>query len=403
MSPTPIRASATAVALLATLALLIAAAAPPAGAADPGRWIRTGADSVPLEYFQGLTHDPASRFYFIGIFEGAYRTDAQLREQARDPDVIPTGVQASPGFNHIGDPTYDRREGGRLLLPLECYHPGGPGPANTCGRGGIGVLNPRTLAWRYFVGLDPRDIPKAMWAEVSPDGRLLWTSSGDDLIAYRTSDISPAHAGAGAAPIRPVRRLVGAVPPSGVTGAAFYRGRLLLAGEADGILQVRSVSVTGPRRPRIEIELPGVDAESEGLDVLPARGGLLHWLFSPIVDSGKPTFGNGHSELLTFLPRSEARLRVAVSPSRLRPGRRARIAVRVTLRYGGRSHPVRGALVRADGRSARTGRNGVAHLSVRAPRHGSLRVRATRPPDLAGSAALRVRAPLPAPPRHGRG
>ena len=30
-----------------------------------------------------------------------------------------------------------------------------------------------------------------MWAEVSPDGRWLWTSSGTDLLAYDASASSP--------------------------------------------------------------------------------------------------------------------------------------------------------------------------------------------------------------------
>ena len=47
-----------------------------------------------------------------------------------------------------------------------------------------------TLAFRYYVKLDPAQIAKAMWVESSPDGRLLWTSSGSDLLAYRAADVS---------------------------------------------------------------------------------------------------------------------------------------------------------------------------------------------------------------------
>ena len=49
---------------------------------------------------------------------------------------------------------------------------------------------PYTLGFRYYVKLDPAEIPKAMFAETSPDGSLIWTSSGDDLLAYRSSDVS---------------------------------------------------------------------------------------------------------------------------------------------------------------------------------------------------------------------
>ncbi|MGZ4277651.1 MAG: hypothetical protein ACXVFK_13020, partial [Solirubrobacteraceae bacterium] len=90
------------------------------------------------------------------------------------------------GYDHIGDISWDAAEHGRILLPLECYYP----PAgNTCQTGSIGVADPRTLKWRYYVKLDPRYIAKAMWAEVSPDGKLVWTSSGSDLLAYRDADV----------------------------------------------------------------------------------------------------------------------------------------------------------------------------------------------------------------------
>ena len=44
--------------LLAVIAALAAAPAT-ASAKDPGRWIVTGASSVPNDYFQGLTSNPA--------------------------------------------------------------------------------------------------------------------------------------------------------------------------------------------------------------------------------------------------------------------------------------------------------------------------------------------------------
>ena len=104
--------------------------------------------------------------------------------------MIPPEVHLREGYNHIGDISYDRAEGGRVLLPLECYVPNGPNGGNPCLHGSIGVADPRTLQWRYYVKLDPAEIPKAMWNEVSPDGTLVWTSSGDDLLAYRTADIT---------------------------------------------------------------------------------------------------------------------------------------------------------------------------------------------------------------------
>lgn len=352
--------------LLAPLAaaLLIA---PAAHAADPGRWRLADAVQTPIDYFQGLTHGPQGVF-FVGPSKGAYRTDRALKEAARVDDVYPPDVEAI-GFNHVGDPTYDPSEGGRLLAPMECYHPELP-QANTCGMGGFGVLDPQTLQWRYWVRLDQADIPKAMWAEISPDGRLVWTSSGNDLLAYATADITQAHAatGADAPPIHPVRRLAGAVPPSGVTGAVFVAGRLLLAGDVNGDLQIRSVDLTGRTPARLEAELPGVKAESEGLDLLDMRGGTLHWLLSPFVAG--PTYGTGHTELLTFLPAADARLHVKAVRSG--PG----AVVTVTTVYGGRVHPVAGAEVRIAGKKVTTTAAGRARLARVA--RGAVRIRASK-------------------------
>jgi hypothetical protein len=286
-------------------ALLVFALAGPAGADERPRLRLTDARRVPLEYFQGLTHSHAGSRFFAGVFEGLYRTDRGLHERVRVPAALPPSLKAAPGFNHIGDLTWDRAEGGRLILPLECFTPGGPNAGNTCGLGALAVADPATLGLRYVVGLDPRDIAKAMWAEVSPDGALLWTSSGPDLLAYRTADVSAASAVAGL-PIRPAVRLAGAVPRSGVTGAAFLRGRLLLAGQARGPLELWSVDVrTGTRRREARLRIA---AESEGLDVLEDRHGLVHWLVTPFDPrGGRPTYGTGHSELLSFRPRRAPR------------------------------------------------------------------------------------------------
>jgi hypothetical protein len=67
-----------------------------------------------------------------------------------------------------------------------------------------------------------------------------------------------------------------------------------------------------------------------------------------------------------------------VTPARLRAGRAATLTVRVTLRYAGRVHAVRGARVRAAGRSARTDGRGVGRLRVRRARPGILPVRVTK-------------------------
>jgi len=363
---------------LAGLALL----APGAQARDPGRWTQSAAVPTKPEYFQGITSDTAGHLYFDGFTVGGYRTDLGLGEQARNVDLIPDGEP----FDHIGDWTYDgAAEGGRLILPLECFRPGAPNGGNTCGVGAFGVADPATMTWRYRVLLDQADIAKAMWAEVGPGGAELWTSSRRDLLAYDANAIAPGAL----APLRPVRRLAGAVPPSGVTGAAFYRGRLFLAGQDAGALQVWSVDVTGATAPVLELELPGVAAESEGLDVLDARGGVLHWLLTPFPPGGgNPTYGPGHSELLTFVPATDARLRVRVAPGRAVAGRSTRVTVTVTQRYAGRLHRVEGARVSAGAAHALTAADGTAHLRVRRATPGPLRVTATKQRLLAGQRSV---------------
>jgi hypothetical protein len=290
-----------------------ALAAVPAHAADPGRWDEKTRNSVPLNYYQGVTSDKQNNLYFDGVDFGLYKTDSQLNELARHDDEIPAQVHTSEGYDHMGDLTWDAAEGGRVLLPLECYYPypGAPNSGNTCGfgadgkpeggTGSFGVADDDTLDWKYYVKLDERDIPKAMWAEVSPDGTLVWTSSGKDLLAYSTADIKPANAAPAGPKIRPVRKLVGAVPPSGITGATFEGERLLVAGQdGGGPFQVWSIDLTtGARQLEIERTIIG---ESEGLDTSDVLGAHLHWLIQPYNEQNIPTYGVTNGTLLNFVP-----------------------------------------------------------------------------------------------------
>src|SRR4051812_35881659 len=93
------------------LMLAIVAAFPAAAEAkDPGRWVETGATTMPLYYYQGVTADPQRNLYFDGVDFGVYRTDARLNETGRRDDVIPPAVHASEHYNHIGDLDWDSRE-----------------------------------------------------------------------------------------------------------------------------------------------------------------------------------------------------------------------------------------------------------------------------------------------------
>jgi hypothetical protein len=337
-----------------------------------------GHSTIPLRYYQGVATDPAGRLYFDGVFTGLYRADAMLRQQAGVDDVIPPAVTAAEGYNHIGDITWDRREHGRVLLALECYTPGAPNAGNTCGHGGFGVADPGTLAWRYRVPLDPAEIAKAMWAEVSPDGRLVWTSAGNDLLAYRADQIRP-----GAGPLRSVKRLPGAVPPTGITGAAFYGDALLLAGQSGGHFEVWQLDVrTGARRRDIQLDLSG---ESEGLAVTP-RDGELHWIVTPIDPLGRPpTFPGDGNVLLNF---RSARARPALHARAIRRGATVTVSVR------GPHGPIAGATVRAGTAAALTSGRGTAHLKTAAHRVAVYRA------DLRGG---RVTIHRPAAPRPGLG
>jgi len=325
------------------------------------RWLLTGASSVPDDYWQGLTSDPsAGQLLFIGPSQGLWQTTPQLVQTAGVDKAIPVSLKKSVGYNHIGDPTWLDGEGGRVVLPMECYNPA-QDPSNTCGKGAFGIADPQTLAFRYYVQLDPKFIPKAMWAETSPNGKLIWTSSGNDLIAYRASQVTQANAGPSGPKLKPVRTLTNAVPPTGVTGAVFRHGNLLIAGESSHDYDVWSVNThTGERKLKIEQHFCG---ESEGLDLFSGLGGRLHWIIAPSDDSGCTLTYGPTSALLHFV-RRPARERLHVKIVDVEPGSHpgdVSPVVRVTRDDG---HPVKGARVKFAGQKATgpTGNSGNAQI-----------------------------------------
>jgi hypothetical protein len=387
--------------LLAATALGLGAA-PTANAKDPGRWLLTGASSIPISYWQGLTSDPAEKdLYFAGVFEGLWRTTPQLSQTAGVPRAIPPTVKQAEGYNHIGDPTWNGSEGGRVLLPLECFT---PGVGNTCGTGAFGIADPATLAFRYYVKLDPAEISKAMWAETSPDGSLIWTSSGDDLLAYRSSEVSSANRAPGGPLLHPVRRLRGAVPPSGVTGAAFRGRQLLLAGETGGAHQVWAVDTkTGGRRLELEMRICG---ESEGLDLIPTLGGEFHWLIAPFDPGCRLTFGPT-SALLHFVPApAHQRFEVDVVSTDVGtlPGE-----IRARVRATRKDRPLRRARVSFVGATARTNKRGIATVSTTLELPGRFKALARRGQNFgvsdlvpAGVAPLAPGSQVPKAPKKGK-
>ena len=180
-----------------------------------------------------------------------------------------------------------------------------------------------------------------------------------------------------------MRRLRGAVPPTGITGAAFYGERLMLAGQRDIDFEVWSVDLNTGRR-RLEIRR-GAIGESEGLDVSEGLDGVLHWIITPFDALGRPpSYGQGANALLHFMPRGtrpKLRLTVEAIPS----GRRT--TLRFTANTGG--DPVAGAVVRVGEDWARTDARGLARLTLTA-RPGRITATGSRPDLRAAKVSVRV-------------
>jgi hypothetical protein len=383
--------------LVVVLAVLLGVAlgGPPTAAAagDPGRWDLEHVTPVPLEYYQGAAADPYGNLYFDGIFTGVFRArpvenpvaappDAigdrlaspawVTRESARNDTVIPPHVTAVEGYEHVGDLAWaPSRAGdepltapllgdhGRLLVPVECYAAHGELDSKVCpdaptqvfpdplpdqplpSTGAIAVVDAETLLWQYYVKLDAGALRKAMWAALSPNGKLLWTQGGAgtaqggpgaDLLAFPVSEIVRENAsepGIAGRALKPKVILRGAVPtrvdamkgvtPMQISGATFFDGRLYVATQGptddDGSsvfrlwsLEVDTCSVISGCDRRLEIE-QRIVGESEGLETTCAFGGVLHWLVAPNNDDkvvptfwGEPYLHLGRSTLMTFAP-----------------------------------------------------------------------------------------------------
>ena len=262
------RASAAVIVMVlgATLPLASASGGAPVQK-DPGRWTLVSTTSIRIFYYQGMTQDDQGDFYFDGIDNGLWKTNSSFVQTAGSTPYIPAAVTARDKYNHIGAIAYAKDTG--VLLPMECYN--GTNCANT---GAIGVADPATLAWEYEVKLDAATIKKAMWAAVSPNGKLLWTSSNNNLLAYNMADISASHSWPTHGAIKPVRILKNAVPASGVDGGAFDQGRLYLAGTIGNVHQVWSIDTSNGAR-RLEISRTVV-GEQEGIDFVRVDQGKVH-------------------------------------------------------------------------------------------------------------------------------
>jgi hypothetical protein len=297
------------VTVFAVATVLAAAHIPAAFAAGPVRWEQGARRFISEDYWQGITFDPGARTFFFNDMSGLYRTTASLDREGGVSNVIPPAVKRAERYNHLGDISFDSAAGGRLLLPLECYYSG----SNTCQTGSIAVADPASLVWQYYVKLDPAYIKKAMWVEVSPDGRWVWTSSGRNLLAYSAAEVNPVNKAPAGRKLVP-KQLTGVLPVSGVSGATFFHGRLFLALNRGSSFQVVSygIDTTGPAPvlvdgPRPEIERkrsrPFIH-ETEGLATASALNGELHWQIQPV--SLLPLLQRwiGRAQLFSFRPAS---------------------------------------------------------------------------------------------------
>jgi hypothetical protein len=305
---------------LAALAVVVVAAGWGAAPALAG-WRASNTTTASIAYNQGVSFDQAhGNFFFDGVSSttnsGLYRTDANLVQTAANAAVIPPTRE---GYNHAGDLSFDP-QGHRVVLPLECYYPASGG--NTCGVGAIGVADPVSLRFMYYVNLDTAQIQKAMWDEISPDDRWIWTSSGTHLLVYRAAQVSQTTADrqrAGQLGGLTGKDLGPVLPNSGVTGAAFYEDALTrvpalvlavnrgsyseIISYAIGTARDGSPTIVGSPRSEITVPRSPLNNESEGLAVTGAGqrrnplGGVLAWQMLPVI-----TTSTIFSRILSYLP-----------------------------------------------------------------------------------------------------
>lgn len=268
------------VAASALAAALGAAWIPAAFGAD--RWNKVGYTITSWHYrhSQGITFDPMTRTFFLAGNINLYRATESVDAVSGRNNVIPLAVKRTLGYNHLGDITYDTGRH-RVLLPLECLYK----KRNTCQTGSIAAIDPVSLTWLYYVKLDPAYIKKAMWVEVSPDGRWIYTSSGRNLLAYSAAEVNPANRATTGRKLVP-KWSAPVLPAPGVTGATFVRDRLFVALNLKTAFKVVSYGIDttglapgvgdGPRTEITRTKHP-VHDEMEGLATAGALNGELHW------------------------------------------------------------------------------------------------------------------------------
>jgi hypothetical protein len=214
-------------------------------------------------------------------------------------------------------------------------------------------------------------------------------------------DISKAHAAPSHAPIHAVKRLPNALPPHGISGAAFFDGRLYASEKrhGDDKLRVWSIDVKSGDR-RLEIAKRVANGEPEGLDVFDALGGTLHWMIQR--NSIGPSYRWANGLLLNFVPRGEepstkpvrlARIRLSVSPDHVASGQQVQLVFTAVARVAGKLYPVDKATVTIGKRSAVTDVNGKVTIPFSSTSVGDHVATAARANLRDSSATVRVTKP----------
>jgi hypothetical protein len=340
----------------ATMAAAALAIPASAQAADPGLWLKTSQLTKPATYRQGLASDPGTGdVFFSGSFSGITRTHNEV-ELTKNTTAIPKDVADREQYNHIGDIAFDPSDGGRLLLPMESYAPlaKDTNPSKTAS---IGIMDPKTLAWEYYVKLDPSEIDKAQWIAADPAHGLVWTLGDISLLAYNVADLTPANAAPNAAPIHSVRRFDN-ILPGGAGGAVVIGNRIYLSQLVDGVDRVISLDLTTGAS-QTEIEIPG-NLEEEGLDFGPYLDGLLHWELVPGA-------GLSNTQVLNFVPKG-ARLALKLNRAHVKAGKKTPVSATATVLTSGFKIPLRNVQIRLAGKSVKTGARGRATLEVKLTR-----------------------------------
>ena len=261
-----------------------------------------GHDVAPARLLAGRHRRPGAQPLLRRLVSGLYRTDPALRETGRTDDVIPPSVRMGEGYNHIGDISWDAGEGGRLLLPLECYYPGEPNGGNTCGTGSIGVADPRTLQWRYYVKLDPDRDP-----EGDVERGVARRRAGLDLRRRRPPRLPQRGRRAGERGARrdpdPFRAAPGRGRPAERHHRRHLRRRAAVRRRAGPAARSGSGRSTSRRARGCSRPSARSRASRRASATASVNGGTLQWLIPPFDPQGRPpTYGAGHSTLLSLRP-----------------------------------------------------------------------------------------------------